>query len=144
MKNLITSLIVVLSLVFISGCDKETILPEQDVPIEIKNYISTHFPDCNITKTIKEKGEKEEMYEVTLSCGVKLEFNKAKSIIDIDGTSKLPDSVIPVEILNYVNFHYPGNHVVGWEIQSNNQEIQLNNGFVLIFTMSGDFLRVEN
>lgn len=88
MKNLMTIAAVVLSLLFVTGCKKETVIPEQNVPTEIKNYVSTHFPSCSISKAIKENDENEEMYEITLSCGVKLEFNKQKEIIDIDWNKK--------------------------------------------------------
>ena len=83
------------------------------------------------------------MYEITLSCGVKLEFNKQKEIIDIDGTTKLPDSVIPTNILSYVNSNYSKYYIIGWELQLGNQEVQLNNNLVLVFNMAGEFLRVD-
>jgi hypothetical protein len=143
MKNLMTIAAVVLSLLFMTACDKETVIPEQNVPTEIKNYVSAHFPNCSISKTIKENDENDEMYEITLSCGVKLEFNKQKEIIDIDGTTKLPDSVIPTNILSYVNSNYSTYYIIGWELQLGNQEVQLNNNLVLVFNMAGEFLRVD-
>jgi hypothetical protein len=141
MKNLMTIGAVVLSLLFMTGCDKETVIPGQNVPTEIKNYVSTHFPNCSISKTIKEN---DEMYEITLSCGVKLEFNEQKVIKDIDGNAKLPDSVIPSNILSYVNSNYAPNFIIGWELQSGNQEVQLNNNLALVFNMAGEFLRVDD
>lgn len=84
------------------------------------------------------------MYEITLSCGVKLEFNKLKEIIDIDGNAKLPDSVIPSNILSYVNSNYATNFIIAWELQSGNQEVQLNSNLVFVFNMAGDFLRVDD
>ncbi|MBS1927238.1 MAG: PepSY-like domain-containing protein [Ferruginibacter sp.] len=144
MKILMTIGTIVLSLLFMTGCDKETVIPEQNVPTEIKNYVSSHFSSCSISKAIKETDENDEMYEITLSCAVKLEFNKQKEIIDIDGTTKLPDSVIPSNILSYVNSNYATNFIIGWELQSGNQEVQLNNNLVLIFNMAGELLRVED
>lgn len=142
MKNLMIITTVILSLLFVTGCEKENVIPEQNVPTEIKNYVATHFPSCSISKAIKENDENEEMYEISLSCGVKLEFNKQKEIIDIDGNAKLPDSVIPTNILSYVNSNYSINFIIGWELQSGNQEVQLNNNIVLVFNLAGEFLRV--
>lgn len=144
MKNLMTIAALVLSLLFVTGCDKENVIPEQNIPTAIKDYVSTHFPNCSISKAIKENDENDEMYEITLSCGVKLEFNKQKEIIDIDANTKLPDSVIPTNILSYVNSNYPTNFIIGWELQSGNQEVQLNNDLVLVFNMAGQFLRVDD
>lgn len=144
MKSFMVIGTVVLSLLFMSGCEKETVIPEQNVPTEIKNYILNHFPSCSISKTIRENDGNNEMYEVTLSCGVKLEFNNQKEIIDIDGITKLPDSVIPSNILSYVNSNYATNFIIGWGLQSGNQEVQLNNNLVLVFNMAGEFLRVDD
>ncbi|MBX2889244.1 MAG: PepSY-like domain-containing protein [Ferruginibacter sp.] len=142
-KKLITSLTLVCALLFLTSCEKETLLSEQDIPSEIKSFVSTHFPNCTISKAIKENDENDEAYEITLSCGVTLEFDKHIKVIDIDGTSRLPDSVIPHNILSYVNSNYAPNYILGWEILSNNQKVQLNNGLVLVFNMAGDFLRVD-
>lgn len=141
MKKMILVIAVSLSLLLTVGCDKETIISEQEIPTEVKVYISAHFPSSSIIRAIKEKGESER-YEITLSEGFKLEFDSNNKIIDIDGPPKLPDSVIPSTIHNYVNSNYPGNHIIGWEIQSNNQEVQLNNSIELVFNMAGVFLRI--
>lgn len=140
LKNSIVYLTFIFFLLYFTSCDKETVIPEQDIPGEIKSYVSTHFPDCAISKAMKEKDKKDEMYEISLSCHCKLEFNKQKNIIDIDCSSKLPDSVVPNNILSYVNTNYPNNYIVGWEIQGNNQNIDLNNKVTLIFNKQGVFI----
>ncbi len=144
MKNIIIMLTLMFSLTSLTSCEKETILAGQDIPTEIKSYASTHFPDCSISKAIRENSEKDEMYEISLSCNCKLEFNKQRNIIDIDCTSKLPDSVIPGTILSYANSNYPGNYIIGWEIQGSNQHVDLNNGVTLVFNMQGDFLHISD
>lgn len=141
MKKAISIGTILLSLILMTSCEKETVISEQDLPAEIKAYISTHFSGTSIQRAVKEQDDGE-LYEVTLANGVKLEFNKNKEIIDIDWNAKLPDSVIPSDLLTYANTHYPTNYVIGWEIQGSNQEIQINSNIVLVFTMSGDFVRI--
>lgn len=143
MKNIMTIATVVLSLLLVTGCDKEVLIPENEIPSEIKAYVETHFPTTSISRAEKEKNETE-LYEITLANGVKLEFNKQKEIIDIDWNAKLPDGVIPSNILSYVNSNYSANFIIGWELQSGNQEVQLNNNLVLVFNMAGGFLRVDD
>lgn len=143
MKNLIIIATVFLSLAMLTSCEKDEKISEQNLPTEIKAYISTHFPNSSITRAKKEKGENE-LYEITLSNGFKLEFNKKNEIIDIDGNAKLPDSVIPATILSYVNTTYPTNYIIGWEIQANNQEVKLDNKLELVFDMAGKFLRIDD
>lgn len=143
MKKLIGLITILLSLTLIAGCKKEKTISAQDLPTEIKTYITTHFPNSSITKAVKIKGESE-MYEITLSDGFELEFNKNNEIIDIDGKSKLPDSVIPSDLLSYVDSNYSSNYIVGWEIQANKQEVELNNKVVLLFTMSHQFIGIDD
>ncbi len=144
MKNLTIILTLIFSLTSLTSCEKETILSEQDIPADIKSYLSTHFQNCSISKAIKENDEKDEMYEISLSCDCKLEFNRQKDIIDIDCITKLPDSVIPSIVLSYVNSNYPGNNITGWEIKDNSLNVDLNNGITLVFNMQGDFLHLSD
>lgn len=142
MKNLISNTLVALLLLLTTSCEKEKVIPAQDLPATVQTYISTHFSGNSITRAVKQK-DKNELYEVTLSDGTKLEFNAQNEVIDIDGKSKLPNSVIPNKILNYITVNYPSNYIVGWELQNGNQEVQLNNQVVLVFNAAGDFLRIE-
>lgn len=70
------------------SCDKEKIITENDLPTEIKTYLETHFSTCRITKVIKDKENNELSYDITLDCGINVEFNGNNQVIDIDGTSK--------------------------------------------------------
>lgn len=144
MKNTIAIMTMLFFFVFLTSCDKELHIPEHKIPIEIKNYVSTHFSSCSILRAVKENDENDEMYEINLSCGFKLEFNKNKGIIDIDGTTKIPDSVVPDKLLTYVGSNYPNNYIIGWEIQGSNQQVDLNNNVTLVFNMQGDFIRIDD
>ena len=64
-------------------------------------------------------------------------------IIDIDGKTALPNSVIPEKIRQYVTANYPTNVITDWELDDLNQQIQLDNGLNLEFTMNGDFIRID-
>lgn len=136
-------LLAVLPLLLIS-CEKEKILPLTEVPSEISNYISTHFPDNPIIQSIKETDGLELTYDITLEGGFFLEFNRKKEVIDIEGLSKLPDSVIPAKLLEYMPSNYPDNFIIGWELDDRNQQIKLENRLELEFNMNGIFLRIDN
>lgn len=127
----------------LTSCDKEEIIPYSDLPSEITSYITTHFPNNSIVQVIIDKDELTKTYNVTLSESVSLEFNRKKEIIDIDGISELPSSVIPENIRQYVVTNYPNNVITDWEIDDKNQQIELDNGLDLEFNMKGDFLRID-
>lgn len=133
-----------LTSIMLTGCDKETILNENDIPAEIKTYVETHFPGSKILQCVKDKDGLELNYDVIIDGNFKLEFNKKKEIESIDGNSKLPDSVIPAKILAHVQANFPSNFITDWELNRNDQEVELDNGMELLFNKDGDFLRIDN
>ncbi len=143
-KKLIMTLFAVCMMLNLTSCEQETVLEETQLPAEIKTYISTHFPDNTILQAVKDRDGVELTYDIILSDAITLEFNRKKEIIDISSTSKLPDSVIPDKILAYAGSKYPGNYIKDWEISDKNQQVELDNGLELVFTMSGDFLRIDD
>lgn len=132
-----------LSLIAIS-CEKEVLISKNELPLEITVYIATHFSENEIIQVVKDKDGLDLTYDITLENGFFLEFNRKKEIKDIEGTFKLPDSVIPSALLDYVSTYYADNFIVGWEIDDKNQQITLDNGLELLFTMSGNYIRIDN
>lgn len=140
--SLILTVILALSMF---SCEKEKLLSLEEIPSEIIVYVETHFPDHEIIRAVKEKEGKKKSYELTLSEGVKLEFNNKKKITEIEANSKLPDSVIPGKILNYVETNYPNNVILKWELEGKSkQKIELNNGLELEFTLDGSFIGIDD
>ena len=78
-------------------------------------------------------------YDIISSESISLALNRKKEIISIVGVSKLPDSVIPARLLQYVTTHYLNNVVSDWELDDKNQQIELDYGLNLEFNMKGDF-----
>ena len=144
-KNFLkASLIATLFIISLTSCTQEVIIPASEYPSEITSYTSTHFPNNSILQVIKDREDLTETYDVLLSENIRLEFNRKKEIIDIDGAAQLPNSVIPEKILQYVTSNYPTNFITDWELDNKNQQVQLDNGLDLEFTMKGDFLRIDN
>lgn len=144
-KSLIKKSLIATAVVFsLSSCDKEEIIPSSELASEITSYISTHFPNNTIIQVIKDRDGFTKNYDILLSENVNLEFNRKKEIIDIDGVTQLPNSVIPEKILQYVTTNFSANFITGWELDDKNQQVQLDNGLDLEFNMQGAFLRFDN
>ena len=131
-------------LLFATSCDEEKGLSENEIPNEITTYVTTHFPTNNIIRVTEDKDGTRKSYDVVLSGNIKLEFNRQREITDIDSSSRLPDSVIPQAIRDYVSENYPDNFITDWELEDNHQQVGLNNDVDLEFTMDGEFIRVDN
>lgn len=126
------------------SCEKEIITPSDDLPVEISTYLTIHFPKNTIVQVIKDLDGLTKTNDILLSENISLEFNRKKEVIAIDGVTQLPNSVIPEKILQYVNINYPTQFITDWELDFDNQQIELNNGLDLEFNKKGDFLRIDN
>jgi phosphopantetheine adenylyltransferase len=128
----------------LSACDKEKVIPSNDLFAEIKSFISNHFSDNSIIQVIRDRDGLTITHDVMLSENINLEFNRKNEIIEIDGLTELPSSVIPEKLRQYVINNYPSNLITDWELDDKNQQIELDNGLDLEFNMNGDFLRIDN
>ena len=59
---------------------KRTAVPAKLIPAQIANYVNTNYPGNSILKIEKDRTE----YEINLSNGVEIKFNKEFMVIDID------------------------------------------------------------
>lgn len=135
---------VALTAVILIGCYQEKVLTASEIPSEITEYVSTHFPNNNLLQAVEDRDGLTKTYDVVLSDNITLEFNRKKEITDIDGNTKLPDTVIPNEISQYVATNFPNNVITDWELEDQHQQVGLDNGADLEFTMNGDFIRIDN
>lgn len=121
--------------------NNEKVIPLTEVSEKIKSYVGTHFPAHSIVKAVKDTSLN--THKIYLLGNVELKFTSSDEVYDIEAKTKLPDSVIPVKLLQYVTKNYPSNHIISWEKKLYEQEIELNNDVDLIFSLTGDFLRVD-
>lgn len=147
MKNqivLMKFLLVGLGLSFLTSCQKEKILTDVEVPMEIEKYVTEHFSDANIIQVKQDPDGLTKNYDVILNNNTTLEFNNNMEIIDIDASSELPDSVIPERLRMYVDENFPNSIITDWQIEDRNQQIKLDNDMDLEFSMQGDFIRIDD
>ncbi len=128
----------------LTGCADDKIVTENDLPEEISTYISNNFPDNEVAQVTVDQEAFSKKYAVILKDNIKLEFDSKNNITDIDANAALPDNVIPAEILAYVNANYPNNVITDWELEDKHQQVKLDNGLTLEFSLAGEFLRIDD
>lgn len=128
----------------LTGCADDKIVTENDLPEEISTYISNNFPDNEVAQVTVDQEAFSKKYAVILKDNIKLEFDSKNNITDIDANAALPDNVIPAEILAYVNANYPENVITDWELEDKHQQVKLDNGLTLEFSLAGEFLRIDD
>ena len=134
----------IVGLFSLSSCEKDTVVPENEIPTEIKSYLDTHFSDYPLMGIVKNLDGIELTYDVTLENGFFLQFDRYKNIEEIRGVLQIPDSAIPSKILSFVNQHYSGHFIIIWEEDDQNQDVTLSNQTKLEFNKDGEFLRIED
>lgn len=122
---------------------QERIIPNDKIPSAIQQYVKTHFPSHTIVLAELEVEGVSKEYEVKLNDKTELKFDKKFEVFKIDGTVALPESVIPEAIRQYVKKHYPNNFITDWEKEWKHQEVKLDNGIEIEFTLKGNFIRID-
>ncbi|HRZ41628.1 MAG TPA: PepSY-like domain-containing protein [Bacteroidales bacterium] len=123
---------------------QDRIIPTSEIPSAIQTYIKTHFPGQTIVKSEIDMEGTNKKYEIELNDKTELEFNSKYQIIKIDRKTALPISVIPSKIYEYVKANYPKNSITEWEKEWKHQEVKLDNGIELEFTLNGTFIRIDD
>ena len=139
-----TFLTLLFAIFILAACDKDEVVPEAELPASAREFVATHFPDQTISQVVKDKDRKSVSFDVVLDNGIDLDFKEDGTCTSIEGFIRLPDSVIPEGILTYVNANYPESFIIEWELERNEQEVQINSGVELRFDLNGTFLRIDN
>ncbi|WP_187261535.1 PepSY-like domain-containing protein [Pontibacter beigongshangensis] len=143
-KSLFRFLPFLMALAVFTACDKDTIVPEGELPAEAKDYLSLHFPGQAIAQIEKDTDDDSVSFDVDLENGTQLEFTEQGACTSIEWNDKLPDSVVPDALLQYVTANYSAHAIRGWELNKTDQEAKLTNGQELKFDLDGNFLRIDN
>ena len=143
MKKLFYYLASTFAFIVISGNVYSQVNNSANAPDEIQKFLNTHYQDKSVIKFKQNKDKDQMKYKITLSDNTKLKFDNNYKIVEIDSKGKVPESVVPIDILTYVKTNYPDNYITDWELENSNQHIELNNGVELEFNMKGEFVRID-
>lgn len=112
------------------------------IPESARTFISTNFPSDNVSYVTVDDDLIRPDYTVVLESGIHLEFTADGALDKIEaGRAGIPVSVIPVQITEYVERHYPGASCRTYDVGRRGYEVELSNGMELKF--NNDFALVE-
>ena len=147
MKNVILNTLVLLTMaVAMMSCDKEEVIQSEDLPVAANTFLTTHFANASVSHVKKEKeGLSGREYTVYLSDGTEIVFDKSGEWTDVDGSGNnaIPYTFIPAPIVSYVNEKYPELKISSIEKDRNEFDVELTNGFDLVFDANGAFKRMD-
>lgn len=147
MKNFkFLSLIVAVLVVFsFTQCSDDDDDPRNELPAQAEAFLASTYPNANYeVHSRKGPNGNNEIYAV-LDNGAQLNFTNSGEVVFVGGKiAKVPDAVISDKIRNYVSENYPTAAIVEWELDGDEQEIELSNNIELVFDLEGNFLYTEN
>lgn len=131
------SIIVLLILSVSSFLFAEKRVSAKKMPQNALDFISEHFPSSRIRHVDID----DDLYEVKLDSGVKIEFNIDGTWEEITGRRGLPTTMLPEAAAEYLLKTYPNVNVVKIEQNYNNfYEVELKNDLEIYFTLSGEII----
>lgn len=146
MKQTRLFLLTLMSLLMISvsiSADDQPI-PVNQLPASVTTFAKKHFPKQTIQSAEKDAEFGGTEYEIYLSSGTKVKFNKRGNWDKVDcGASAVPATIVPAAISKYVKANYPGQKITKIERDGNKYEVELSNRTELKFDSKGRFLKVD-
>ena len=131
------SIIVLLILSVTSFLFADKRISPKKIPQNALDFISEHFPSSRIRHVDID----DDLYEVKLDSGVKIEFNIDGTWEEITGRRGLPTTMLPDAAVEYLLKTYPNVNVVKIEQNYNNfYEVELKNDLEIYFTLSGEII----
>ena len=131
------SIIVLLILSVTSFMFADKRISPKKMPQNALDFVSEHFPSSRIRHVDID----DDLYEVKLDSGVKIEFNIDGTWEEITGRRGLPTTMLPEAATEYLLKTYPNVNVVKIEQNYNNfYEVELKNDLEIYFTLSGEII----
>lgn len=126
--------------------DNEIVVDGNTLPDAAKAFLSTHFPLATIRLVEKEYSARPNgsVYDVTLSNGFEIDFDANGNWTEIDGNrTSVPAAIIPERIQAYIALQYPALSIVKIDKEHTGYDVELSNDLDLLFSLQGDFIRID-
>lgn len=125
--------------------DNDKIITREELPEKSQMFLVEHFAEANM---LYAKAERDmgviTSYDVLLEGNVKVEFNRSGEWTSVDCEhGRVPDSVLPQGVLDYVKQKFAKAHVVEVERDMMGYDVKLSNDLDLEFDKEGNFLRID-
>lgn len=121
--------------------DKDEPIASEQLPAAAKTFIAAYFPSAKIVSSQKDKDE----YEVVLSEGTRIDFDKAGEWKDVDAApgQTIPSGFYPATIDTYISTNMEGSGINEISKEKRGYDVELVNGMDLLFSYEGNFISFD-
>lgn len=122
--------------------DDDKVIGENELPESAKTFVSTYFAPAKVATVYKDGNE----YEVMLSDGVRIDFNKSGEWTDVDAplNEELPTGFYPEAIDTYLLANMDGAGINEISKERYGYDVELVTGTDLRFDSEGKFIRYDD
>lgn len=122
--------------------DKDFNVPESELPVAAKAFISEFYPADKIVKVTKEYSNGAISYDVKFASGLDIDFDAAGQWTDVDAPKgqTLPLGIVPDQIMDYITQTFPTLGVNEISRDKFGYEVELVNGRDLYFDSNFNFI----
>jgi len=123
----------------------EVAITKQQLPAEAQAFLKKNFAKNEVVVATHDKDVTDNDYTVILNDGTKVEFNASGKWESVKNkNAKIPASIIPVQIANFVNAQYAGANIVQIESKRFGYEVELSNDLELKFVKAGRCVGIDD
>lgn len=128
-----------------SFADDDKFVPIEQLPAGVWTFIQENFPKSDISFASKEIEFLGVEYEIILTNGTKIKFDKQGNWEKVDCKShNVPSSLVPTTIHKFVCAHYPMTNIVKINKERYGYEIELSNDLDLKFNKKGLLISIDD
>ena len=116
----------------------------EKLPTAARQFVNTNFPNAEVLRVMQDDDLICPDYFVALAGGVKIDFSHNGALEKVESErAGVPDSIVPVQIRDYVSSHYPGSVILEYEVGRKGYEVKLSNRMELKFNQGFHLMKID-
>lgn len=145
MKKMLLSALAMATLSVVPAMAWEVAITKQQLPAEAQAFLKKNFAKSEVVVATHDKDVTDNDYTVILNDGTKVEFNASGKWESVKSkAAKIPATVIPAQIANFVKAQYAGASIVQIESKRFGYEVELSNDLELKFDKAGRCIGIDD
>lgn len=145
MRKTILATIFCLVLSSFSASADDRAVSVKKLPATAQSFLNTYYKDNDIIVATQDWGLFSSEYSVVLADGTKVEFGNNGEWESVHSrNTNIPSGIIPSQIINYVDRHFPAMTISKIERDRRGYEVQFRNGLELKFDLDFNCVEIDD
>ena len=143
MKKIFCIIAISMAFLMTAKADDRPVTFEQ-LPAAAQAFITDNYPGDKVSYATKDDDIIMPDYTVVLVSGVKIQFEHNGALDKIESKSGIQETLVPVQIRDYVARHYQDVRFVEYEVGRRTYEVKLSNGMELKFSRNFALIGIDD